>query len=233
MARVVCYPYPKLYEIGNPNAEKIDWPRASLASSRHDGEGEADGDGGEGDGEAGEKRGPRVRVYKLEITDNARVVTLYHHPVGGWRICSSESSDCSDKICRVRVRKGEHRDDDDDEGGGHHDYLSFQNATHYNPWNFFEEKLIKSRESFAAFSSASKTVSSAPASSSTSSGAPPEEEGEEIDKTFGDFFWEVWKEKGYRLPTDTGLCYSFMLSVRAIQIFNHLTPKGDLQRCLR
>jgi len=47
-----------------------------------------------------------------------------------------------------------------------------------------------------------------------------------INKTFGDFFWDIWRERDYRFPDDTSLCYCFMTAVPAIQIFTHLTPPG-------
>jgi hypothetical protein len=50
----------------------------------------------------------------------------------------------------------------------------------------------------------------------------------EISKTFGGFFWDIWKERDYRFPDDTDLCYSFMTAVPAIQIFTHLTPPGSI-----
>jgi hypothetical protein len=143
VGRLVCYPYPKVYEIGHANAEQIDWV-------------ESIGEGAKS-----------FKVFRLEITDNARVVSLYHH-ADEWRICSSESTDCSDRICRVRVKQQadatSHQLETGSEqagGGGGEDrhYLNFPSTTHYNPWNFFEEKLAKPRQSFAAFTTASDSAS--------------------------------------------------------------------------
>lgn len=197
--RLVCLPYPKVYELGHANAEQIcDWSGA--------------------------------KVFRIEITDNARVVSLYHY-ADEWRICSSESSDCSDRICRVRVKHGsaeeprrEGGDDEEEEEDRY--YLNFPSTTHYNPWNFFEEKLTKPRQAFAAFTTATSTATGqGPLHGDKNEDGAKEDLGEGmINKTFGDFFWEIWQERDYRFPEDTSLCYCFMTAVPAIQIFTHLTP---------
>jgi hypothetical protein len=225
--RLVCLPYPKVYELGHANAEQIcDWSGA--------------------------------KVFRIEITDNARVVSLYHY-ADEWRICSSESSDCSDRICRVRVKhasaeepRREGGDDEEEEEDRY--YLNFPSTTHYNPWNFFEEKLTKPRQAFAAFTTATSTGELLLFSSlpfvffylplvnyetyliATGQGPPHGDKNEDgakedlgegmINKTFGDFFWDIWQERDYRFPEDTSLCYCFMTAVPAIQIFTHLTPPG-------
>jgi hypothetical protein len=217
--KLVCYPYPKVYEMGNASADKIDWPSAPSASSPS-----------------------KLKIFKLEITDNARLVSLYRHHTGGWRICSPESSDCSDKICRMRVKREDPGGKGSEEGEGDHYYLMFKNSTHYSPWTFFEETLAKPRQSFATFSTASSNSErkrngddeddddKKSRKKKTNEGPDDDDDDDEgqgqIHKTFGDFFWDIWHEKGYRYPDDASLCYSFMVSVRAIQIFNHLTPQG-------
>jgi hypothetical protein len=46
------------------------------------------------------------------------------------------------------------------------------------------------------------------------------------ETTFGDLFWKVWKELGYKLPSDTNVCYMFEMMTK----FNRIVVRHEQSR---
>jgi hypothetical protein len=188
----------------------------------------------------------RARVFKLMISDKARFVSLYHYD-GQWRVCSSELADCSDPVLRVQVRMGSRATKSKVlvDNGGHDDmleYLAFKSKTHYNYWEIMEETLVKPRQAFANFANHARRVDLMGNRGKRKSESKDEGEALSEDKraraytegkTLREYFWEIWGERGYRLPEDTSLCYTFIVSVAAIDACEHLPSQGTSWWCAR
>ncbi len=229
--RLVCYPPAKTTDVRPSNLEEAD---ALLGPGLL-----------HSDARGGIHRG---RVFKLMISDKARFVSLFHYD-GQWRVCSSELADCSDEVLRVTVPMpfATPRPEtlapsaDEKEECTFLEYLAFKSRTHYNYWEIMEETLIKPRQAFASFVNRARKVDptnwegtgQGPPGSGRDKGSATRSEHESDAKTLGDYFWEIWRERGYQLPEDTSLCYTFMVSVAAIDACEHLPSQGVVRACVR
>jgi hypothetical protein len=229
--RLVCYPPAKTTDVRPSNLEEAD---ALLGPGLL----HSDARGGIHSG----------RVFKLMISDKARFVSLFHYD-GQWRVCSSELADCSDAVLRVTVPMpfATPRPDtlapsaDEKEECTFLEYLAFKSRTHYNYWEIMEETLIKPRQAFASFVNRARKVDPTNwegtgqglTGSGRGKGSATRSEHESEAQTLGDYFWEIWRERGYQLPEDTSLCYTFMVSVAAIDACEHLPSQGVVRACAR
>jgi hypothetical protein len=206
--KLVCYPPAKTTDIRQSHLEDAGMGDLFHCDARHEGH--------------------RWQVFKMMISDKARFVSLYHYD-GQWRVCSSELADCSDRVLQVRVPTSERPSTQEGatEQVEHWDYLAFKSATHYNYWEIMEETLVKSRRAFANFANNARHIDPVSQELVNDTGFRRVEAGDK-EKNLGDYFWETWHDRGYQTPEDTDLCYSFMLSVAAIDACEHLSGQGKV-----